>query len=73
MSDLRDERQGAYDPVSENDKRPAGKLTRHQAAQQGASVRLEPDDGGGPPGEGSGAKDRKSDLPSGLERERKGP
>ncbi len=67
MSDLRDERGGAYDPVNElGEPVPVDKVrdkeTPHQREQPGADVRGEPE-----------LPTPDAPLPEGLRRQRKGP
>jgi len=64
MSDLKDTRGGAYEPVSDDEKpRPHQGKTRVSTEQSGAGDGLDPQPG----------RDGKYPLPTGLERERKGP
>jgi hypothetical protein len=67
MSDLRDNRDGVYDPINEQGKPPPDQVplkpTAHEAAQWGADVRPDP----------VLTENKTPDLPEGLRRERKGP
>ena len=61
-TDLRDDRQGAYDPVGNQTKRGTSEATPHERAQPGAAMQGEP----------VPTKDFQQ-LPEGLKRQRMGP
>ena len=61
QGDLRDERQGAYDPVGNQKVPDTNQQTAHERAQAGADVRGEP------------VPTEHFDLPEGLRRKRMGP
>jgi hypothetical protein len=60
-SDLRDKRQGAYDPVGNQKVLDRSQQSEHERAQPGADVRGEP------------VPNKNLELPEGLKRQRMGP
>ena len=61
QGDLRDERQGTYDPVGNQKLSDTNQQTEHERAQPGADVRGEP------------VPTKNFELPEGLKRQRMGP